>query len=306
MKKTTLAVVTTLGISLFSFQLGSSLVYADETVETPKSEIVETLPGEGLPDVETELNGGTTEKPAEPEQLQSEKPEKEPVAPEPEFPESTLPTDSIEEEGVHSSTTTDSSIVTTPEQSGTTSSSEKNTDSSSMEQPTMSSTSEEPKEEPKQPAEKSEAIPAIPKENKPVVPAKEVTVSVIPNGEITTNTSQGMSVPIVTSNVEELTHIPTPTTPLKAEGGQTIVGVKDGIPLIQDSEGNLVKDLSIPVKKLPSGNIEVKTADGKTKVLPKTGEEIHVVLSVLGGVLTSIAGFVGYKRKRKGIENEGN
>ena len=94
MKKTTLAVVTTLGISLFSFQLGSSLVYADETVETPKSEIVETLPGEGLPDVETELNGGTTEKPAEPEQLQSEKPEKEPVTPEPEFPESTLPTDS--------------------------------------------------------------------------------------------------------------------------------------------------------------------------------------------------------------------
>ncbi|KAF3377891.1 peptidase, partial [Enterococcus faecium] len=194
MKKTTLAVVTTLGISLFSFQLGSSLVYADETVETPKSEIVEILPGEGLPDVETELNGGTTEKPAEPEQLQPEKPEKEPVAPEPEFPESTLPTDSIEEEGVHSSTTTDSSIVTTPEQSGTTSSSEKNTDSSSTEQPTMSSTSEEPKEEPKQPAEKSEAIP---KENKPVVPAKEVTVSVTPNGEITTNTSQGMSVPIV-------------------------------------------------------------------------------------------------------------
>lgn len=299
MKKTTLAVVTTLGISLFSFQLGSSLVYADETVETPKSEIVETLPGEGLADVETELNGGTTEKPAEPEYLQPEKPEKEPVAPEPEIPESTLPTDPIEEEGVHSSTTTDSSIVTTPEQSGTTSSSETNTDSSSTEQPTMSSTSEEPK----QPAEKSEAIP---KENKPVVPAKEVTVSVTPSGEITTNTSQGTSVPIVTSNVEELTHIPTPTTPLKAEGGQTIVGVKDGIPLIQDSEGNLVKDLSIPVKKLPSGNIEVKTADGKTKVLPKTGEEIHVVLSVLGGVLTSIAGFVGYKRKRKGIENEGN
>lgn len=307
MKKTTLAVVTTLGISLFSFQLGSSLVYADETVETPKSEIVETLPGEGLPDVETELNGGTTEKPAEPEQLQSEKPEKEPVAPEPEFPESTLPTDSIEEEGVHSSTTTDSSIVTTPEQSGTTSSSEKNTDSSSMEQPTMSSTSEEPKEEPNQPVKKvTEKSESITKENKPVVPAKEVTVSVTPSGEITTNTSQGMSVPIVTSNVEELTHIPTPTTPLKVEGGQTIVGVKDGIPLIQDSEGNLVKDLSIPVKKLPSGNIEIKTADGKTKVLPKTGEEIHVALSVLGGVLTSIAGFVGYKRKRKGIENEGN
>lgn len=295
MKKTTLAVVTTVGITLFSFQLGTSLVNADETVETPKSEIVDTLPGEGLPDAETELSGGASETP--------EQPEKEPIESEPEFPESTLPTDPIEEEGVHGSTTTDSSTVTTPEQSGTTSSSETNTDSSSTEQPTMSSTSEEPKEELKQPAEKSEAIP---KENKPIVPAKEVTVSVTPSGEITTNTSQGMSVPIVTSNVEELTHIPTPTTPLKVEGGQTIVGVKDGIPLIQDSEGNLVKDLSIPVKKLPSGNIEIKTADGKTKVLPKTGEEIHVALSVLGGVLTSIAGFVGYKRKRKGIENEGN
>ncbi|BDQ46966.1 cell wall surface anchor protein [Enterococcus faecalis] len=304
MKKTTLAVVTTVGITLFSFQLGTSLVNADETVETPKSEIVDTLPGEELPDVETELSGGASETP---EQSQPEQPEKELIESEPEFPESTLPTDPIEEEGVHGSTTTDSSTVTTPEQSGTTSSSEKTTDSSSTEQPTMSSTSEESKEEPSQPAEKaSEKSEAIPKENKPVVPAKEVTVSVTPSGEITTNTSQGTSVPIVTSNVEELTHIPTPTTPLKVESGQTIVGVKDGIPLVQDSEGNLVKDLSIPVKKLPSGNIEVKTADGKTKVLPKTGEEIHVVLSVLGGVLTSIAGFVGYKRKRKGIENEGN
>lgn len=155
------------------------------------------------------------------------------MTPEPEFPESTLPTDSIEEEGVHSSTTTDSSIVTTW--------TIRNNQFFWKEYWFVKyGTANDvvyqwrTKEEPKQPVEKSEAIP---KENKPIVPAKEVTVSVTPSGEITTNTSQGMSVPIVTSNVEELTHIPTPTTPLKVAGDQTIVGVKDGIPLIQDSEG---------------------------------------------------------------------
>ena len=74
-----------------------------------------------------------------------------------------------------------------------------------------------------------------------------------------------MSVPIVTSNVEELTHIPTPTTPLKVAGDQTIVGVKDGIPLIQDSEGNLVKDLSIPVKKLQVAILKSKQQMEKQK-----------------------------------------
>ncbi|WP_368264620.1 LPXTG cell wall anchor domain-containing protein [Enterococcus innesii] len=174
------------------------------------------------------------------------------------------------------------------------------TGSSTTEQPTTPSTSEEPEtptEESTQPAENQptektkEDKETKPKEDKTAAPAKEVTVLVDPSGKIMAGTSQGTSVPIVTSDVKEISHIPTPTTPLKAASGQTIVGVKDGVPLVQDAQGNLVEDPSIPVKKLPSGNIEVKTADGKTKVLPKTGEEVKVALSVLGTILTSIAGF---------------
>ncbi|WP_086339014.1 LPXTG cell wall anchor domain-containing protein [Enterococcus sp. 5B3_DIV0040] len=195
--------------------------------------------------------------------------------------------------------------TSTTETPGTTEAPGSTTDSSTTEQPTTSSTSEEvpetPKEEPNQPAEEpKEDKETEPKENKPAAPAKEVTVSVDASGNITTGAAQGTSVPIVTSDVKELTHIPTPTTPLKAASGQTIVGVKDGVPLVQDSQGNLIEDVSIPVKKLPSGNIEVKTADGKTKVLPKTGEEIHAALSILGVIMTSIAGFFGYKKHCKG------
>ena len=174
------------------------------------------------------------------------------------------------------------------------------TDSSTTEQPTTPSTSEEPEtptEESTQPTENQptenpkEEEETKPKEEKPAAPAKEVTVSVDPSGKITTGAAQGTSVPIITSDVKEISHVPTPTTPLKAASGQTIVGVKDGVPLVQDTQGNLVEDPSIPVKKLPSGNIEVKTADGKTKVLPKTGEEVKVTLSILGTIITSIAGF---------------
>lgn len=174
------------------------------------------------------------------------------------------------------------------------------TGSSTTEQPTTPSTSEEPEQPTEEPTQPSEEQPTEkpkedketkPKEEKPAAPAKEVTVSVDPSGKITTGAAQGTSVPIVTSDVKEISHVPTPTTPLKAASGQTIVGVKDGVPLVQDAQGNLVEDPSIPVKKLPSGNIEVKTADGKMKVLPKTGEEVKVALSVLGTILTSIAGF---------------
>lgn len=183
------------------------------------------------------------------------------------------------------------------------------TDSSTTEQPTTPSISEEPEQPTEEPTQPSEEQPTEkpkedkatkPKEDKPADPAKEIKVSVDTSGKITTGAAQGTSVPIVTSDVKEISHVPTPTTPLKAASGQTIVGVKDGVPLVQDAQGNLVEDPSIPVKKLPSGNIEVKAADGKTKVLPKTGEEVQAALSLLGVLLTSVAGFFGYKKKCKG------
>ena len=129
-------------------------------------------------------------------------------------------------------------------------------------------------------------------------PAKQVTVSVNPQGQITKDVSQGTSVPIVTSNVGEISHVPTLATPLKVASGQSIVGVLDGVPLVQNEQGELVKDSSIPVKILPSGNIEVKTADGQTKVLPKTGEKLQIGISILGMMVTVVSGYFIYLKKQ--------
>ncbi|MGN3394450.1 LPXTG cell wall anchor domain-containing protein [Enterococcus gallinarum] len=162
--------------------------------------------------------------------------------------------------------------------------------------PTEPSTTPSTSEEPTKPVEKPTE--ERPNPSKPAEPAEEMTVTVTPSGQPTSNKSQGTSVPIVTSDVDELTYIPTPTTPLKVATGQEIVGVLDGVPLVKNEQGEFEKDLSIPVKKLPSGNIEIKTVDGKTKVLPKTGEETRTVLSVLGLILVSITTFFGYKKTK--------
>lgn len=138
----------------------------------------------------------------------------------------------------------------------------------------------------------------IPENHIKTVSEKEMTVSVSSDGQIVQGTGTEKSIPIVTSKLEEINHVPTPETPLQVATGQAIVGVQDGIPLVQDNQGNLVEDLSIPVKKLPSGNIEIKTADGKTKVLPKTGEQFQIGLSILGSLLTAVTGSVFYCKKQ--------
>ena len=157
--------------------------------------------------------------------------------------------------------------------------------------PSISEESTKPEEKPKEDKETK------PKEDKPIAPAKEVTVSVDPFGKITNDASQGTNVPIVTSDVKEISYVPTPKTPLKVAGGQTIVGVLDGIPLVQNEQGESIKDPSIPVKVLKSGNIEVKTADGKTKILPKTGEEINMTLSLVGSLCTFFSGLIWWKKR---------
>lgn len=293
-------------IPLFStlFLMSGVIAFADEETPTTPSITEETpVPVPEVPDT-----GG--EQPIVPDNPgTSETEEPVPVTPEnPDIPVNP-PIEPIEG-GETSGTTTPIDPGTTTEQPGTTEiPGSTTTDSSTTEQPTTPSTSEEsgetPTEESMQPkGEKLEETSkeekeSKPVENKPASPVKEITVSVDSSGKITNGFSQGTSVPIVTSDVKEISHVPTLTTPLQVESGQTIVGVKDGVPLVQDEQGNLVEDQSIPVKKLPSGNIEVKTADGKTKVLPKTGEEVKAALSVLGTILTSVAGFFGYKRNKK-------
>ena len=123
-----------------------------------------------------------------------------------------------------------------------------------------------------------------------------------PNGEISHggNTSQQLTVPIETSNVNEITHVPTPNTPITTSNGESIVAVLDGTPLKQTEEG--LKPIQSDFKVLPSGNVEVKGNDGKLKVLPKTGEEMNVFLSAAGGILSLVSGFIFFK-KRQSMNN---
>ena len=261
-------------------------------VEIPSDPVVPSEPTPTTPSVET---------PTDPVVPPTSGGESQPTVPDtPEVPV-TPPSESSEGGETLPTTPTDSGTTTTEQSGATETSDSATTDSSTTEQPNTPSSSEEStetsKEESNKPAEEPGKTEA-PKETSSTAPAKEVTVSVNASGGITTDAAQGTSVPIVTSNVKEISHVPTPTTPLKAATGQTIVGVKDGVPLVQDAQGNLVEDQSIPVKKLPSGNIEVKTADGKTKVLPKTGDEMSVFLSAAGGILSLVSGFVFFKKRQ--------
>ena len=108
----------------------------------------------------------------------------------------------------------------------------------------------------------------------PEQPTKPIDVVVTPSGEIDkTNQSAGTqpSIPIETSNLAEVTHVPSETTPITTEAGEEIVAVDKGVPLTKTPEG--LKPISSSYKVLPSGNVEVKASDGKMKVLPHTGEK---------------------------------
>ena len=133
---------------------------------------------------------------------------------------------------------------------------------------------------------------------KPSEPAKPVDVVVTPSGEISDggNKAQQPTVPIVTSNVKEITHVPTPSTPLVIASGETVVAVQDGTPLKQTAEG--LKPIQSDFKVLPSGNVQVKDSAGKLKVLPKTGEESTLLLALLGNLLVFMSLFFVFKKNK--------
>ncbi|EOW1884944.1 LPXTG cell wall anchor domain-containing protein [Enterococcus hirae] len=284
-------------LSLFSTVLlfGGISSFADETDVVPVTPDISegTAPTPISPDVGdstgTEGSGGSTSAETEPSTpitppVSDTGGEVTPVNPD--IKESTGETSSSETQGnitdggsTEQSTTQSSHLGTVGE---------KTTDVT----PAGSSSASTKEETPKREEEKKQADTQV------IKPAKEVTVSVNPQGQITTDTSQGISVPIITSNVGEISHVPTPTTPLKVASGQSIVGVLDGVPLVQNEQGELVKDPSIEVKKLPSGNIEVKTADGQTKVLPKTGEKLQIGLPIFGSIITAISSYLIYLKKQ--------
>ncbi|MGM9898126.1 MAG: LPXTG cell wall anchor domain-containing protein [Enterococcus faecalis] len=125
-------------------------------------------------------------------------------------------------------------------------------------------------------------------------PVQDVVVN--PDGSVGTSQTGGQTVQIETNNASELTHIPTPSTPIETASGEKIVSVVDGVAYKETEEG--LKPISDKVEQLPSGNIAVKGSDGKMKILPKTGEELSILATALGGLMASGSGFA-FWRKRK-------
>ena len=181
------------------------------------------------------------------------------------------------------------------------------TDPTEPSHPTEPTTPSEPEKPvtPEQPKEPTQPVipekPAEPETPKtPEQPTKPIDVVVTPSGEIDkTNQSAGTqpSIPIETSNLAEVTHVPSETTPITTEAGEEIVAVDKGVPLTKTPEG--LKPISSSYKVLPSGNVEVKASDGKMKVLPHTGEKFTLLFSVLGSFFVLISGFFFFKKNKK-------
>lgn len=181
------------------------------------------------------------------------------------------------------------------------------TDPTEPSQPTEPTTPSEPEKPvtPEQPKEPTQPVipekPAEPETPKtPEQPTKPIDVVVTPSGEIDkTNQSVGTqpSIPIETSDLAEVTHVPSETTPITTEAGEEIVAVDKGVPLTKTPEG--LKPISSSYKVLPSGNVEVKASDGKMKVLPHTGEKFTLLFSVLGSFFVLISGFFFFKKNKK-------
>lgn len=190
---------------------------------------------------------------------------------------------------------------------------------SEPEQPTEPSTPEQPSEpstptEPSEPSKPTDPSlpdePSVPTEpttpskpeqptepTTPSVPEQPTDVVVKPNGEIATGEStQQPTVPIETNNLSEVTHVPTVTTPIETASGEAIVAVDKGVPLTQTADG--LKPIKSEYKVLPSGNVQVKSADGKMKVLPYTGEKMGIIGSIAGVCLTVLSGILIYKKRK--------
>ncbi|NBA38102.1 LPXTG cell wall anchor domain-containing protein [Enterococcus hirae] len=123
-----------------------------------------------------------------------------------------------------------------------------------------------------------------------------ISIGVNPDGTINQSGSGMSTTPIQTNDVNELTHIPTASTPVETEKGEKIVSVMDGVAYKKTNDGTLTP-IKAEVKQLPSGNIAVKGSDGQLKVLPKTGTKQTVMMTVLGSLLTLGSGFAWWKKR---------
>ena len=127
-------------------------------------------------------------------------------------------------------------------------------------------------------------------------------VGVNSDGTVNQSGNVGQTTPVQTNNVNELTHIPTASTPVEADTGEKIVSVVDGVPYKQTEQG--LTPVTANITKLPSGNIAVKGSDGQLKVLPKTGEKETVLGTVLGMGMVTLSGIGVWFKKRKQMNEE--
>lgn len=127
-------------------------------------------------------------------------------------------------------------------------------------------------------------------------------VGVNSDGTVNQSGNVGQTTPVQTNNVNELTHIPTASTPVEADTGEKIVSVVDGVPYKQTEQG--LTPVTANITKLSSGNIAVKGSDGQLKVLPKTGEKETVLGTVLGMGMVALSGIGVWFKKRKRMNEE--
>ncbi|MFS1134752.1 LPXTG cell wall anchor domain-containing protein [Enterococcus hirae] len=281
--------IVALGIGLFGVQLGSQVSQADTVapflVSTREAEVPDLptdpeLPDE-TPDVPTppttddstsdsENSGGGTETPDVPVEPELPNPD---VPLEPETP----PTDS--------DTGGDTGTPTPPE-TGDSGQGGGNTGTT----PPVSDNNENKPVKPTPPSQN-------------VVVKPDGTIGGVTHSGAGTNSNGSQNVPIVSNDIDELTHIPTPSTPVETDTGEKIVSVVDGVAYKQKNDGTLTP-ISGEVKQLSSGNIAVKGSDGQLKVLPKTGEKETVLGTVLGMGMVALSGIGVWFKKRKRMNEE--
>lgn len=101
--------------------------------------------------------------------------------------------------------------------------------------------------------------------------------------------------PNKSTELENLTVPERPAVPRQSEKSidvvvtpnEEIVAVDKSVPLTQTADG--LKPIKSEYKVLPSGNVQVKSADGKMKVLPYTGEKMGIIGSIAGVCLTVLS-----------------
>lgn len=90
--------------------------------------------------------------------------------------------------------------------------------------------------------------------------------------------------------------------PIIDHKGNTVVGTKDGNVLVKKADGSVVekKAAEIGAVRQKDGTVALKDEKGELKILPSTGEEQKMVVSLLGASFALFAGALKFKNFKFG------